>query len=106
MDFGSANIYPTEPDGSPPPIVRSRIEIEVLRVNCSGILSGLISVREADFACSFSFLAGDDPRIGGTPHDRRVLLGWFGGTRCVLLEDADEDMPALAGECFAPFQRR
>lgn len=60
----------------------------------------LMRTDDAGEPTGIAFLTGDDPRAAGAPDACRLLLGWFGDARCVLLEDADEDMPALAGECF------
>ena len=40
----------------------------------------------AGAAASIAFLQADDPRVAAVAPQRRVLLGWFRGVRCVLLE--------------------
>jgi NAD+ diphosphatase len=54
------------------------------------------------------FLRGDDPRVADAPAGALVLLGWFRGARCVLVEDADPSSVGPA-ECFEelrPFASR
>lgn len=47
------------------------------------------------------FLGGDDPRLALVEERHAVLLGWFDGARCVLVEDetrdGDADSPPHAG---------
>jgi NAD+ diphosphatase len=53
----------------------------------------------AGAAASIAFLQADDPRVAAVAPQRRVLLGWFRGVRCVLLEFDTAQAPAdwLAG---------
>jgi NAD+ diphosphatase len=46
-----------------------------------------------------AFLGGDDPLVRGARDDQLVLLGWFGGARCVLVDFAESaagELPAGA----------
>jgi NAD+ diphosphatase len=42
-----------------------------------------------------AFLAGDHPIVQAAADEQLVLLGWLDGARCVLIEVAESDTPAL-----------
>jgi NAD+ diphosphatase len=55
------------------------------------------------------FLTGRDPRVAAAAPGSLVLLGWFRGARCVLVEWGDADSPTGDGETLAelrPFATR
>ena len=55
-------------------------------------------------ATQVAFLRGSDPRVTATPPGHHVLLGWYRGERCVLVEleaEAAESSELGADESFA-----
>jgi len=54
-------------------------------------------VRGAE-APQIAFLEGDHPLVRGAPEPHLVLLGWFGGVRCVLVDLAEHEPDALPPE--------
>jgi NAD+ diphosphatase len=87
----------------------ARADASTVYVAMSGtqVLMQADAVREP---IAVRFLSGTDPRVAQAPAERLVLLGWFRGARCVLLENpADELLPLQADETFAelrPFASR
>jgi NAD+ diphosphatase len=62
---------------------------------------GTTHLVQADPAPRIAFLKGDHPRVRAASERQLVLLGWFRGKRCVLVELDDADLATLpAGTCF------
>jgi NAD+ diphosphatase len=69
----------------------------------------LMQADEAGEPLAVRYLTGDDPRIAASPAGNLLLLGWFRGARCVLVESLPDSAPAGAGETLAelrPFASR
>jgi NAD+ diphosphatase len=68
------------------------------------IMSGTRVLMQADAAgepLGVRYVTGSDPRVARSPATGLLLLGWFRGTRCVLVEAGGDPSPAFEGETLA-----
>jgi NAD+ diphosphatase len=68
--------------------------------------AALMSLDESGAATRIAFLGHEDPRVADANAERQVLLGWFRGARCILVEldpaiSETDSARAANGEQFA-----
>jgi len=81
-------------------LAEARADADTLYVAMRGTMALVHPPASETGGSTAAFLSADDPRTAIADPERQVLLGWFRGRRCLLLE-LDADAAEREGERFA-----